>query len=116
MASPRRSRTLLSLSQALRASTKCNGSGGTRTFFFTSRRQAEGDVGALRAGGQAYSDAFNRREKAAEDMYVREREKTILALLREKVAKQEQILAKDKAMLAEMEDQYGHVAEVTDRA
>ena len=84
---------------------------GPRSMTVSLRSLAEGDVGALRHGGQAASDAFNRREKAAEDMYIREREKVILSLLREKVVKQEEILAKDRAMLAAMEDQYGHVAE-----
>jgi ATPase inhibitor, mitochondrial len=87
-----------------------------RSITSTSTREAEGDVGALRAGGQAHSDAFNRREKAAEDMYIREREKVILSLLREKVAKQEQVLARDKAILAQMEDQYGHIAEELNRS
>lgn len=78
-----------------------------RSFCLTSKRLAEGDTGATRYGGQQSSDAFTRREKAAEDMYIKEREKEIVLLLREKIAKQQEQLAKDMAMLAAMEDQYG---------
>jgi len=68
---------------------------------------AEGDIGAVRSGGSAYSDSFNRREKAAEDMYIREKEKMTIALLKERIALQEAQLAKDRASLGAMEDQYG---------
>ena len=77
----------------------------TRLFTLTPFRQAEGDTGSHR--GQQGGDAFTRREKAAEDMYIKEREKEIVVLLREKIVKQQEQLAKDMAMLAAMEDQYG---------
>ena len=72
---------------------------------------AEGDTGAWRAGGIAHSDAFNRREKAAEDMYIKEREVKIMALLKEKIARQEAKLSKDRLILSTMEDQYGRIVE-----
>jgi ATPase inhibitor, mitochondrial len=81
-----------------------------RSFSIVAKRMAEGDTGALRARGQQSADTWTRREKAAEDMYIKEREKTIMMLLREKIAKQEEQLAKDMAMLAAMEDQYGQDA------
>ena len=72
---------------------------------------AEGDTGSVRAGGSRSADAWNKREKAAEDLYIYEREKQIMALMKEKIAKQEEQLAKDRAVLNAMEDQYGHQAE-----
>jgi anti-sigma28 factor (negative regulator of flagellin synthesis) len=44
-------------------------------------------------------DAINKREKAAEDMYVREQEKQKLAALKKKIADGEAQLAKDKKEL-----------------
>lgn len=44
-------------------------------------------------------------------MYIKGREKAIMQLLKEKIAKQEEQLGKDLAMLASMEDQYGKAAE-----
>lgn len=82
-----------------------------RTLTTTPSRPAEGDTGAMRAGGSAHSDAFTKREKAAEDMWVREREKNVMAVMREKIARQEALLEEDRKVLARMEDQYGHVAE-----
>lgn len=79
----------------------------TRQFSVATKRFAEGDTGATRSRGVQGGDAFTRREKAAEDMYIKSREKEIVQLLREKIAKQEEQLAKDLAMLAAMEDQYG---------
>lgn len=82
-----------------------------RCFTIATRKLAEGDTGGLRRGGQQSADGWTRREKAAEDMYIKEREKAIVQLLREKIAKQEEQLAKDLAMLAAMEDQYGNIAQ-----
>lgn len=56
------------------------------------RWYAAGDTGSVRPGGARDSDAWSRREKAAEDLYIYEREKEIIKLLREKVARQEEIL------------------------
>lgn len=71
----------------------------------------DGDTGSVRSGGEAAGDSWTRREKAAENVYIKQKEKTLLIMLREKIAAQEAILAKDRAILAAMEDQYGHVAE-----
>lgn len=83
----------------------------TRTLTTTPRLRSEGDTGSLRAGGSAHGDAFTKREKAAEDMWVREREKNVMAVMREKIARQEALLEEDRKVLARMEDQYGRVAE-----
>lgn len=80
-------------------------------FSTTTPKHAEGDTGSLRHGGMQSSDSWTRREKAAEDMYIKGREKAIMHLLKEKIAKQEQQLVKDLAMLREMEDAYGKAAE-----
>lgn len=72
---------------------------------------AEGDTGGIRHGGEKSMDTWSKREKAAEDMYIRQREKEIMALLREKIMAQQVQLEKDLAVLAAMEDQYGHHAE-----
>merc|ERR1711977_756613 len=45
-----------------------------RSFAFTPKVMAEGDTGAIRAGGAAASDAFSKREKASEDKWIREEE------------------------------------------
>lgn len=82
-----------------------------RSLTTSPRLRAEGDTGALRTGGSAHSDAFTKREKAAEDMWIRDREKNVIAMLRDKIARQEALLEEDRRMLAKMEDQYGHVAE-----
>lgn len=82
-----------------------------RLFSVATRRMAEGDTGGIRARGQQGADSWTRREKAAEDMYIKAREKEIMQLLKEKIAKQEEVLAKDRAMLVVMEDQYGNAAE-----
>ena len=56
-------------------------------------------------------DSFSKREKAAEDMYILERTKANMQLMKAKIAQQEEVLAKDRAILSTMEDQYGHIAE-----
>ncbi|KAM3413728.1 ATPase inhibitor [Cercospora zeina] len=72
---------------------------------------ASGDTGSVRSGGEAAGDSWTRREKAAENVYIKQKEQNLLTMLREKIAAQEAILAKDRAILAAMEDQYGHVVE-----
>jgi hypothetical protein len=74
-------------------------------------RQAEGDTGGMRSGGSRQHDTWTRREKAAEDLYIYEKEKSIVQLMKEKIAEQEAKLAKDRGILNAMEDQYGHAAE-----
>lgn len=82
-----------------------------RPFATTAHRMAAGDTGSLRAGGERAGDSWSRREKASEDMYIRDREKQIMQMLKQKIADQEMKLAKDRAILSAMEDQYGHHAE-----
>jgi len=74
---------------------------------------AEGDTGGIRYGGEKSADTWSKREKAAEDMYIRQREKEIVKLLREKIQAQQAQLEKDRAVLSQMEDQYGHHTEKT---
>lgn len=82
-----------------------------RPFSHAARRMREGDTGSVRSGGERAADTWSKREKAAEDMYIKEREKVIMQLLKEKIAQQETQLQKDRAILNAMEDQYGHHAE-----
>jgi hypothetical protein len=82
-----------------------------RRFSFAQHFLAEGDTGATRRGGSAQGDTWTRREKAAEDLYIRQREKDIMKMLREKIKAQEAILEEDRRVLAGMEDQYGHAVE-----
>ncbi|KAJ0325209.1 hypothetical protein Brms1b_000512 [Colletotrichum noveboracense] len=57
-------------------------------FTTTSRAMSEGDTGAPpKMGGQG--DAFQRREKAAEDMAIRQREREKLLELKKKLAEQQ---------------------------
>lgn len=63
---------------------------------------AEGDTGAVRRGGEAQADSWTRREKAAEDMYIKQREKEIMQLLREKIVAQEKKLEIDREVLRTM--------------
>lgn len=81
----------------------------TRCLSITATKLRDGDTGAIRPGGDRTGDSWSRREKAAEDLYIRGREKAILQLLKEKIIKQEEALAKDRAMLSAMEDQYGQL-------
>ncbi|KAL8713195.1 MAG: hypothetical protein Q9220_002716 [cf. Caloplaca sp. 1 TL-2023] len=47
---------------------------------------AEGDTGSTRSGGEAQGDAFSKREKAGEDLYVRQKEMEKLQALQQKIA------------------------------
>ena len=82
-----------------------------RTFSLTPLKRAEGDTGSHPRGGERTADAWSRREKASEDMYIRNREKEILQLLREKISLQEEALRKDREVLERIENQYGRVAQ-----
>lgn len=86
-----------------------------RPFSITSIRKAEGDTGSLRAGGQRHGDTWSRREKAAEDMYIKGREKEIMTLLKEKIKAQEMKLVEDRKLLEEMEAEYGDVDQAWER-
>ncbi|KAF2718337.1 hypothetical protein K431DRAFT_287732 [Polychaeton citri CBS 116435] len=83
----------------------------TRLLSISAVRMGEGDTGGIRYGGAAHGDAFNKREKAAEDLYIRQREADIVKLLKEKIAKKESLLEAEKKLLAELEVQYGDEAE-----
>ncbi|KAI9663999.1 MAG: hypothetical protein M1821_007490 [Bathelium mastoideum] len=54
---------------------------------------AEGDAGAPRSGGAASSDAFTKREAAAEDYAIRQREREKLLSLKQKIDQQKKHLA-----------------------
>ncbi|KAK8206658.1 ATPase inhibitor [Zalaria obscura] len=71
-------------------------------FSTATRCMAAGDTGATRSGGAAQSDSFNKREKAAEDMYVRNQEREKLAALKKKIADQEAQLQKDREHAEEL--------------
>jgi len=58
-----------------------------RTFAASALRMAEGDTGAPPKTGQA--DAFQKRERAAEDFAIRQREKEKLLELKKKLAEQQ---------------------------
>ncbi|KAK2601736.1 ATPase inhibitor [Conoideocrella luteorostrata] len=61
------------------------------TFTTTARAMAEGDTGAPpKTGGRG--DAFQRRERASEDLAIRQREKEKLIELKNKLAEQQQHL------------------------
>lgn len=55
-----------------------------------SRTMAEGATGsgASRAGGIAQGDSFTRREKAQEDLYMKQKEQEKLTMLRQKLKEQ----------------------------
>ncbi|KAF2758598.1 hypothetical protein EJ05DRAFT_510504 [Pseudovirgaria hyperparasitica] len=75
-----------------------------RLFSTSLRTMAEGDTGAVRPGGSAQSDAFNKREKAAEDQYIRQEELEKIKQIREKISKErEHIDQLDKTLQDLME-------------
>jgi len=60
-----------------------------RRYFTTARiMRADGATGATRAGGEKAGDAFNKREKAQEELWIREEEKKKLEQLRDKLQEQ----------------------------
>ena len=63
---------------------------------------ASGDTGAVRPRGEAAADTWTKREKAAEDLYIKQREKEIMKLLREKIEAQEKKLEIDREVLRTM--------------
>ena len=72
---------------------------------------AAGDTGSVRSGGERSADTWSKREKAAEDMYIKDREKQIMQILKERIREQQLQIDRDQKLLNEMEDQYGHHAE-----
>ncbi|RCI15387.1 hypothetical protein L249_6982 [Ophiocordyceps polyrhachis-furcata BCC 54312] len=72
----------------------------------TSRAMAEGDVGAPpKAGGQG--DAFQRRERASEDMAIRKREQEKLLELKRRLHEQQQHLARLSKHIDEITKEQG---------
>ncbi|KIW67291.1 hypothetical protein PV04_06556 [Phialophora macrospora] len=72
--------------------------------FVTSRPfLSEGDTGAIRPGGSAASDTFNRREQALENMYFKQHELENIRKMREKLASQRKQLDEVESHLDEME-------------
>ncbi|MCJ1374057.1 hypothetical protein MMC20_005287 [Loxospora ochrophaea] len=59
-----------------------------RAFSVSVVRMAEGDTGAIRSGGAAQGDSFSKREKANEDLYVKDQERQKLAALKAKLEEQ----------------------------
>ncbi|KXS95206.1 hypothetical protein AC578_6938, partial [Pseudocercospora eumusae] len=74
------------------------------SFSTCTKHFAEGDTGSPRVHG--HGDTWTKREKAAEDLYIKGREKNMMMLLKEKIAAQEAVLEKDRAILSALEDQY----------
>ncbi|KAK0508875.1 hypothetical protein JMJ35_008246 [Cladonia borealis] len=58
----------------------------TRAISTTAVRMGEGDTGATRSGGAAQGDAFSKRERASEDMAIREMEMQKLREMKAKIA------------------------------
>jgi len=72
--------------------------------FSTSRpRLSAGDTGAVRPGGVASSDTFNRREQVLENMYFKQHEMENIKKIREKLAAQRKHLDEVENQLNEME-------------
>ncbi|EXJ81116.1 hypothetical protein A1O3_07404 [Capronia epimyces CBS 606.96] len=64
---------------------------------------SEGDTGAVRAGGVASGDSFNRREQALENVYFRQHELDNIKKMKEKLAAQRKHLDEVESHLIEME-------------
>ncbi|KAK9368114.1 mitochondrial ATPase inhibitor, IATP-domain-containing protein [Lipomyces kononenkoae] len=67
------------------------------------RFYSEGATGAPRSGGEKQSDTFTKREKAQEDLYVRQVEAQKLKALREALKKQREHLDDIEAHLDALE-------------
>ncbi|KAK9373555.1 mitochondrial ATPase inhibitor, IATP-domain-containing protein [Lipomyces chichibuensis] len=67
------------------------------------RFYSEGATGAPRSGGEKSGDSFTKREKAQEDLYVRQVEAQKLKALREALKKQREHLDDIEAHLDELE-------------
>ncbi|RDW63913.1 hypothetical protein BP5796_10415 [Coleophoma crateriformis] len=74
-----------------------------RTFTTSSRFMAEGDLGAPKGQG----DAFSKREKANEDYTIRMREKEKLLELKKKLAENQEHLKKLEAHIDEISKNQG---------
>ncbi|OJD35839.1 atpase mitochondrial [Diplodia corticola] len=63
-----------------------------RPFSTSIRVMGAGDTGGVRSGGEKASDAWNKREAANEELYIRMEEKRKLRALKEKLKKQREHL------------------------
>ncbi|RMZ85420.1 hypothetical protein DV737_g791, partial [Chaetothyriales sp. CBS 132003] len=77
----------------------------SRPFTMTAVRAGEGDLGGLRSGGRASSDAFSRREQASENKFIREKELESLKKLKEKLAIQRKHLDELDKHIEELESE-----------
>ncbi|KAI9855489.1 MAG: hypothetical protein M1824_006085 [Vezdaea acicularis] len=68
---------------------------------------AGGDTGAPRSGGSAQADSFVKREKAQEDMYMKNQEREKLNQLREKLKAQQAHLQELDAHLEAIAKEHG---------
>jgi len=70
---------------------------------------AEGDLGsgANRSGGEKGGDAFTRRERGSEDMYIKQEERNKLQLLKEKLQKQQEHIEQIKNNIDDIVRQSG---------
>ncbi|KIW32075.1 uncharacterized protein PV07_03649 [Cladophialophora immunda] len=75
-----------------------------QSFATTRQSWSEGDTGAVRPGGVAVSDPFNRREQVLENMYFKQHEIENIRKMREKLAAQRKHLDEVESHLNEMEE------------
>ncbi|KAF2090967.1 hypothetical protein K490DRAFT_62298 [Saccharata proteae CBS 121410] len=78
-----------------------------RTFSTSVRALAAGDTGAIRPGGEAAGDAFQKREKANEAKYIKEKEMEKLQQLKQKLAAQRQHIDELEKHLDDLTEQNG---------
>ncbi|TKX21523.1 mitochondrial ATPase inhibitor-like protein [Elsinoe australis] len=71
-------------------------------FSAVAQRMA-GETGSTRSGGAAQGDAFQKREEASENLYIKQQEQEKLKQLKAKIAQSKEQLAKDEKDLSEME-------------
>ncbi|ETI22307.1 hypothetical protein G647_06381 [Cladophialophora carrionii CBS 160.54] len=75
----------------------------SQTFVTSRPFLSAGDTGAVRQGGVAASDSFNRREQVLENMYFKQHEMENIRKIREKLASQRKQLDEVESHLDEME-------------
>ncbi|EXJ68141.1 uncharacterized protein A1O5_08756, partial [Cladophialophora psammophila CBS 110553] len=74
-----------------------------QSFATTRQSWSEGDTGAVRPGGIAVSDPFNRREQVLENMYFKQHEMENIQKMKEKLAAQRKHLDEVESHLNDME-------------
>ncbi|PNS16077.1 hypothetical protein CAC42_4478 [Sphaceloma murrayae] len=72
-------------------------------FSAIAQRMAEGSTGATRSGGAAQGDAFQKREEASENLYIKQQEAEKLKALKAKIEKSKGELAQHEKDLSELE-------------